>query len=77
MTIVLKGAAPAFIPSPPASLGLRTCLIDGAAIVSDKAGLAALELLRSFRHDHAAVLCIFDQIELEGQDLRSARVDSS
>jgi ATP-dependent DNA ligase len=37
-----------------------SCLIDGEAIVSDDAGLAAFELIRSCRHDHAAVLCAFD-----------------
>jgi ATP-dependent DNA ligase len=37
-----------------AALPVRSCLIDGEVIVSDKAGLAVFELLRSFRHDHAA-----------------------
>jgi ATP-dependent DNA ligase len=27
------------------------------------------ELIRSFRHDHAAVLCAFDLLELDGEDL--------
>jgi ATP-dependent DNA ligase len=37
-----------------AALPARSCLIDGEAIVSDEAGLAVFELLRSFRH-HAPV----------------------
>jgi hypothetical protein len=36
-----------------AALPVRSCLIDGEATVSDEAGLAVFELLRSFRHDHA------------------------
>jgi hypothetical protein len=36
---------------------VRSCLLDGEAIVSDEDGLAVFELIRSWRHDHAAVLC--------------------
>jgi ATP-dependent DNA ligase len=53
-----------------ATLPVSSCLIDGEAIVSDDSGLAVFELIRSFRHDHAAVLCAFDLLELDGQDLR-------
>jgi ATP-dependent DNA ligase len=38
------------------ALPVRSCLIDGEAIVSDEAGLAVFELIRSFRHDAAAAL---------------------
>jgi bifunctional non-homologous end joining protein LigD len=38
--------------------------------VVDERGLSAFDLLRSWRHDHAAVLCAFDLIELDGEDLR-------
>jgi hypothetical protein len=50
------------------ALPARSCLIDGEAIVSDASGLAVFELIRSFRHDHAAVLCAFDLLELDGED---------
>jgi hypothetical protein len=40
-----------------ATLPARSCLIDGEAIVSDEAGLAVFDLIRSWRHGHAAVLC--------------------
>jgi hypothetical protein len=43
---------------------------DGEAIVTDEAGLAVFDLLRSWRHDADAVLCAFDLIELDGQNLR-------
>jgi ATP-dependent DNA ligase len=58
-----------------AALPARSCLIDDEAIVTDEAGLAIFELLRSWRHDHATVLCAFDLIELDGQDLRRLPVE--
>jgi bifunctional non-homologous end joining protein LigD len=39
-----------------AALPVRSCLIDGEAIVPDDDGLAVFELLRTWRHDAAAVL---------------------
>ncbi len=53
-----------------AALAVRSCLIDGKAIVTNEAGLAAFELIRSWRYDHAAVFCAFDLLELDGEDLR-------
>jgi bifunctional non-homologous end joining protein LigD len=38
--------------------------------VVDTSGLSSFELLRSWRHDGATVLCAFDVIELDGKDLR-------
>src|SRR5947208_15012471 len=46
-----------------------SCLIDGELIVCDEGGLADFRRLRSRRHDDDAVLCAFDLIELDGQDL--------
>jgi ATP-dependent DNA ligase len=39
-----------------AALLVRSCLLDGEAIVTDEAGLAVFELTRSWRHDHAAAI---------------------
>ena len=36
-------------------LKVRSCFIDGEAIVVDERGLSAFDLPRSWRHDHAAV----------------------
>jgi bifunctional non-homologous end joining protein LigD len=44
--------------------------IDGKAIVVDKTGLSVFDLIRSRQHDRAAVLYVFDLIELDGEDLR-------
>src|SRR6478672_2076501 len=38
-----------------ASLPVRSCLIDGEAIVVDESGLSVFELLRYRHHDHAAL----------------------
>jgi bifunctional non-homologous end joining protein LigD len=58
-----------------AMLPVRSCLIDGEAIVSDEAGLAVFELIRSFRRDHEAVLCAFDLLELDVEDLRRLPIE--
>lgn len=50
-------------------LPVRSCLIDGEAVVCDDSGLAVFDLIRGYRHDGAAVLCAFDLLELDGKDL--------
>jgi bifunctional non-homologous end joining protein LigD len=57
------------------SLGVRSCVIDGEAIVVDERGLSVFDALRYRLRDHAAVLCAFDLIELDGEDLRWARLE--
>jgi ATP-dependent DNA ligase len=52
------------------ALPVRSCLIDGGAIVTDEAGLAVFELIRRARHGVQAVLCAFDLLALDGADLR-------
>jgi bifunctional non-homologous end joining protein LigD len=52
------------------SLSVENCLIDGEAVVVDEHGLSVFEILRYRLRDHAAVLCAFDLIELDGEDLR-------
>jgi ATP-dependent DNA ligase len=52
-------------------------LIDGEAIVVDQSGLSVFELLRYRHHDHAALLCVFDLIELNGNDLRHTPIEES
>ena len=56
-------------------LKVRSCFIDGEAIVVDERGLSDFDLLRSWRHDHAAVLCAFDLIEIDGKDLRRTSLE--
>ena len=52
------------------SLSMQSCIIDGEAIVVDKNGLSVFDLIRYRQNDRAAVLCAFDLIELDGEDLR-------
>ena len=53
-----------------AGVSVRSCVVDGEAIVVNTDGLSVFDLIRYRHHDHAAVLCAFDLIELEGKDLR-------
>ena len=53
-----------------ATLPARSCLIDGEAIVTDRNGLAVFDLIRGRQPSAAAVLCAFDLLELDGEDLR-------
>src|SRR5262249_17544973 len=50
---------------------MRSCVLDGEAIVVDERGLSVFDALRYRTHDHAAVLCAFDLLELDGADFRS------
>ena len=58
-----------------ASLPVRSCVIDGEAIVVDENGLSVFDALRHRLHDHADILCAFDLIELDGKDIRWACLD--
>jgi bifunctional non-homologous end joining protein LigD len=56
-------------------LPVRSCLIDGEAIVCDKNGLAVFELIRRHGALASAVLCAFDLLELDGRDLRREPIE--
>jgi bifunctional non-homologous end joining protein LigD len=58
-----------------AALPARSCLIDGEAIVTDQNGLAVFDLIRGHRPS-AAVLCAFDLLELDGEDLRRMPIET-
>jgi ATP-dependent DNA ligase len=57
------------------SLPVQSCFIDGEAIVVDGNGLSVFDLLRSWRHNRAAVVCAFDVIELDGENLRRTQIE--
>jgi bifunctional non-homologous end joining protein LigD len=65
-----------FIAMEIAKLPLRSCLIDGEAIVCDENGLAVFELIRRHGTIGDAVFCAFDLLELDGQDLRRHPIES-
>jgi hypothetical protein len=57
------------------ALPARSLLIDGEAIVTNGGGLAVFDLIRHKRHGEAAVLCAFDLIELDDEDLRRSSIE--
>ena len=59
-----------FIAMAVGKLPVRSCLIDGEAIVCDENGLAVFDLIRGYGSKASAVLCAFDLLELDGKDLR-------
>ena len=58
-----------------ASLPVRSCALDGEAIVVNTDGLSVFDLIRYRHHDHVAVLCAFDLTELDGENLRREPVE--
>jgi len=58
-----------------AKLPVRSCLIDGEAIVCDENGLAVFDLIRGHGSKASAVLCAFDLLELDGRDLRRQPIE--
>jgi hypothetical protein len=58
-----------------AALPGRSCLIDGEAIACDDNGLADFELIRRHRNHASAILCAFDLLEIDGEDLRRAPIE--
>jgi bifunctional non-homologous end joining protein LigD len=65
-----------FIEMAVKSLPVRSCLIDGEAVVCDENGLAVFELIRGHRTHASAVLCAFDLLELDGEDLRRHAIEN-
>src|SRR5215472_8427135 len=64
-----------FIATAVGKLPVRSCLIDGEAIVCDENGLADFELIRGHGTAANAVHCAFDLLELDGRDLRRRPIE--
>jgi len=64
-----------FIGMAVGNLPVRSCLIDGEAIVCDERGLAVFELIRRHGTIASAMHCAFDLLELDGKDLRREPLD--
>jgi bifunctional non-homologous end joining protein LigD len=58
------------------ALSVPSCLIDGEAIVCDQNGLAVFDLIRRHGTHASAVLCAFDLLELDEQDLRRQPIET-
>jgi bifunctional non-homologous end joining protein LigD len=64
-----------FVATAVGKLPVRSCLIDGEAIVCDEKGLADFELIRGHGTAANAVHCAFDLLELDGRDLRRRPIE--
>jgi bifunctional non-homologous end joining protein LigD len=64
-----------FIAMAVGKLPVRSCLIEGEAIVCDENGLAVFELIRRQGAVASAVHCAFDLLELDGKDLRCQPIE--
>jgi bifunctional non-homologous end joining protein LigD len=64
-----------FIGMAVAKLPVRSCLIDGEAIVTNDDGLAVFDLIRRHGALASAVHCAFDLLELDGRDLRREPIE--
>ena len=64
-----------FIAMAVAKLAVRSCLINGEAIVCDESGLPVFDLIRGYGSKASAVLCAFDLLELDGKDLRREPIE--
>ena len=64
-----------FITMAVSKLPVRSCLIDGEAIVTNSNGLAVFDLIRGHGSKAPAVLCAFDLLELDGKDLRREPIE--
>jgi bifunctional non-homologous end joining protein LigD len=58
-----------------AALPVRSCVIDAEAIVCDDNGLAVFDLIRGHGRNGRAVLCAFDLLEVNGEDIRQEPIE--
>ena len=64
-----------FIAMAVGELPVRSCLIDGEATVCDQNGLAVFDLIHGYGSKASALLCAFDLLELDGEDLRREPIE--
>jgi bifunctional non-homologous end joining protein LigD len=57
------------------ALPVRSCVVDGEAIVCDDEGLPVFDLIRGHATDAGAVLCAFDLLEVNGEDVRREPIE--
>jgi len=57
------------------ALPVRSCVVDCEAIVCDENGLAIFDLIRGHGSNARAILCAFDLLELNGEDVRREPIE--
>jgi bifunctional non-homologous end joining protein LigD len=58
-----------------AALPVRSCVIDAEAIVCDDSGLAVFDLIRGLGRNGRAIICAFDLLEVNGEDIRKEPIE--
>ena len=58
-----------------AALPVRSCVIDAEAIVCDDSGLAVFDLIRGHGRNGRAILCAFDLLEVNSEDIRAEPIE--
>jgi len=56
-------------------LPVKSCIIDGEAIVCDDSGLAVFDLIRGHATNAGAILCAFDLLEVNDEDIRREPIE--
>jgi ATP dependent DNA ligase domain len=59
------------------ALPVRSCVIDGEAMVCDDNGLAVFDLIRGHGANARAILCAFDLLEVNGEDIRREPIEDA
>jgi bifunctional non-homologous end joining protein LigD len=56
-------------------LPIKSCVIDGEAIVCNESGLAVFDLIRGHGSNARAIFCAFDLLEVNGEDIRREPIE--
>jgi bifunctional non-homologous end joining protein LigD len=64
-----------FIAEAIEALPVRSCVVDGEAIVCGDGGLAVFDLIRGYATNAGAVLCASDLLEVNGEDIRAEPIE--
>jgi bifunctional non-homologous end joining protein LigD len=57
------------------ALPIKSCVVDAEAIVCDDNGLAVFDLIRGHGRNGSAILCAFDLLEVNGEDIRREPIE--
>src|ERR1700722_15646032 len=57
------------------ALPVKSCVVDAEAIVCDDTGMAVFDLIRGHGRNGRAILCAFDLLEVNGEDIRREPIE--
>jgi bifunctional non-homologous end joining protein LigD len=57
------------------ALPIKSCVVDAEAIVCDDSGMAVFDLIRGHARNGRAILCAFDLLEVNGEDIRREPIE--